>query len=458
MAPNIRGWRSILRRFQRRGVRFIERRAGRALVADDMGLGKTLQAIAWLVRHPEARPALIVCPASVKHHWRRECQQYGNIAVTMLVGRTPHNPDGQVWIINYSILAWWTTTLGDRKPRALIIDECHYVKNRAAKRTKACQKLARLCPNVIALSGTPILSRPVEFFPVLNMIAPRDFTSFWKYAMAYCDPKPGFRGRGWDFRGASHVGELSSRVGPYMIRRTKEEVLKELPQKTRVTLPVEIDNRAEYIEAREHFLRWLAKVGGKQAARRAANAQHLVRLGKLKRLAAEGKLQSLKTWIKDWLEETGEKLVVFGRHRSIIGALHDTFPAAAVITGATPVDKREAEIAAFRSDKRCRVFLGNIQAAGTGLDGLQRASSTVLFAELGWTPAEHDQAEDRVLRIGQEADRCLIYYMIGLETIEEKVLAIVQKKRNIVNGILDGHGARANVTHLLLDSMRREEQ
>jgi len=438
--------------FQVRGVAFVDRHGGRALIGDDPGLGKTYQATGWMKLHPEIRPVVIVCPASVKYGWRRQLRQHGDIRSVVLSGRRPHKLIGNVWIVNYDILIYWLPFLLKQKPQLAVIDEAHRTKNRKAARTKACRILARRCRYVIGLTGTPIRNRPIEFYPILNMLRPSEYRSVIEFAFAYCDPKPGFRGRGWDFSGASNLDELHDRVSNVMIRRLKSDVLPDLPKKMRTILPVEIDNRREYEAARLNFLQWYRKTKGADATRRILPASDLVRIHTLLRLAGEGKVGVVHQWIVDWLNDTDEKLVVFTRHISVMRRLHSYFPGSAVIDGSTATSKREHEVDKFQRDHRCRVFLGNIQAAGEGIT--LTAASTVLFAELGWTPGEREQAEDRVLRIGQTANRIQVIYPIAKETHEERLIEQIERKRRIVSRVVDGM-ERLDVPTMVLTELTR---
>lgn len=427
--------------FQVDGVAFLENTKGRAVLGDDMGLGKTLQVIAWLALHPEALPALIVCPASLKWHWARELEEHAGIKSHVLSGvRTRVLPeDTSILIVNYDILYRWRGLLQRRvRPNTLILDECHFIKSRKAKRTYACQKLGRQVEHLIALSGTPIVNAPVEFFTTLNLVAPKVFSSFWKFAFRYCAPKRGFRGRGWNFSGASHLDELHERIKPYLLRRKKEEVLKELPTKTRTIIPLDLSNRREYQNARDAFLLWFKNEKGAKATEHLVRtgADKLVRLGALQRLCGVGKVKSTIHWIENWLHETTGKLVIFAIHHAVIDRLKTKFPNAAVVTGKVPPKERDAEVRRFQTAPGCRLFLGTLKAAGQGIT--LTAASTVLFSEFWWTPGDMDQAEDRVLRIGQTADSIGIYYMTGRETIDDYIISILNEKRRVTSMVLDG--------------------
>ncbi|RLF30308.1 MAG: hypothetical protein DRN14_00195 [Thermoplasmata archaeon] len=422
-------------RFQIRGVRFLEKNAGRAIIGDDMGVGKTLQALGWLAIHPEARPVVIVCPANGKYNWQEQIEEHTDLDCEVLSGRSTYAISSDIVILNYDIIVNWESELLAMCPQVLIIDESHYVKTRGIKRTKVCKNLAKICPHVMCLSGTPIINRPIEFFPVLNMVRPKQFSSFWKYAMRYCDPKRAWRGQGWDFRGASHTEELHEMVSPFMIRRMKTDVLKELPPKRRIVLPVELSNRREYEQAKKHFLEWYASKKGEKKALKAAKAEGFVKLGQLKRLAAEGKMRAAMEWIDDFLEMTGQKLVVFCHHHVIFDLLKKRYKKIAAVGGAGS-KRRADDVRRFQEDDKCRIYIGSIKADGQAIT--LTAASTTLFVEHGWTPGEHDQAEDRVNRIGQAADKITAYHMIARDTIDEYVWAIIEKKRDVVSQVIDG--------------------
>ena len=204
--PAIPGLRGELYPFQNIGVSFIESRQGRALIGDEMGLGKTVETLAWLQLHPEKRPAIIVCPASLKLNWEEEIQRWmerrpENIP-QVLSGTKPSGVfiHGKILIINYDILHAWTEKIQKLQPQVLILDEAHFIKNRktrkikrngvvrweyVVKRTKAANTIAKNTPHIIALTGTPITSRPVEFFNPLHLIDPTLFPDFWSYAHRY---------------------------------------------------------------------------------------------------------------------------------------------------------------------------------------------------------------------------------------------------------------------------------
>lgn len=472
---DVPGLRKPLFPFQQLGVGFLEAKNGRALIADEMGLGKTLTAIAWLTLHPEKRPAIIVCPAHLKLHWEREIRQASPHAVNtqILFGTNTNVPlTGDVIIVNYDILfnhyedvptttgkvrkkeiphTGWVDFLIALQPQVLVIDEAHYCRSNKALRAKATRKLAKKTPHVIALTGTPIVNRPIEGFNIIRLIDPSIFPNFWEYVQRYCDAKQTFFG--WDFTGASNQDELNARLtSTVMIRRLKENVLQELPDKVRAFIPVELENREVYDEAEQDFIGFIRRTRGPQAAQRAKAAEYLTRIEALKQLAVQGKMAQATRWIKDFLDG-GQKLVVFAIHKQVVHELATRFhKVAVVVDGGCTATQRDQAVQAFQNDSRVRLFIGNIQAAGTGLT--LTSASSVAFLELPWTSGEVTQAEDRCHRIGQK-DVVNIYYILAGDTIEERIAELLDAKRQVLSAVLDGREAKE--TELLTELLHSYE-
>jgi len=421
--------------FQKRGVKKIIRFHGRVLLADEMGLGKTIQTLSYLSRTPSALPAIVICPASAKLVWKSEAKKHTHLTCSILNGKTPqpikHAKD--LTIINYDILTSWKDILKAMSHPTMILDECHYIKSWRANRTKAVLNLAKNKPHILALSGTPLTNRPKELYNILHLLIPQHFPSFVSYAWRYCNRR--MTPWGWDDNGASHLDELHTKLkDTCMIRRRKKQVLKELPDKQRsvVLLPV---NLKEYHRAENDFLNWLSEQDMVKA-KKAANAQALVQLGYLKRLAAELKMKGVIDWMDDYFEGTDAKLVVFAYHKNIIQTLYQKYKKIAVVLdGNTPPTLRQSNIQKFQQDKHTRLFIGQIIAAGTAIT--LTAASTAAFIELDWTPGNHIQAEDRLHRIGQK-HHTQLYYIVSKGTIEEDLCSIIQKKAKTISSVLDG--------------------
>ncbi len=418
-----------LQPFQWAGVRYVLE-ARRAFLADEQGLGKTVEALAAL-EADDAYPAIVVCPASLKLNWQREAARWLPHRTTAVVaGRGAVPPAEDITILNYEIVAAHREELARRRPAALVIDESHYVKNPRAQRTKAVRKLARAVPADglrLALTGTPVLNHAEELIAQLRVIDRLDqFGSGARFAREFREERTEERLH-WHLRRTCFV------------RRLKADVLPQLPAKRRTVVPMPLTNEAKYRRAEEDVIAWLreqpldlsvleAKV---QAALR---AERLAELTALQRLAARGKLHAALAWIHDFLS-SGEPLVVFARHVEVQEAVLERFPEALHILGRDSLERREAAVRSFQAGEGSPLMVGATRVAAQGLT-LTRASN-VAFLELEWTPAMHDQAEDRCHRIGQH-DAVTAWYLLAAGTIDETMAELIAHKRSVVAAVTDG--------------------
>lgn len=436
--------------YQVEGVRFALAKR-RVLIADEPGLGKGAQALGFLQVRKDLRPAAIVCPASLKLNWLRECSRFledcpENLAVVLSGRSAGEPPRAGIYVVNYDVLADWLPYL---RPKAVVGDEAHYVKNPKSVRTKAFRKLCRSAEAVLLLTGTPLMNRPIELFPLLNLLAPEEFPSYVEFGLRYCAghrkeivARGGERRLVWDFSGRSNLKELHGRLkSTVMIRRRKAEVLPELPPKRYAVVPLELSDPEAYLKAEREFVAWLAekvREGVFEAGRlRAAlRAEALVKVEYLRLLAALGKLGAALEWIRDFLA-SGEKLVVFAHHREVVARVARAFPGAAVVSGGTR--ERLREVDRFQTDPACRLFVGSVLAAGTGLT--LTAASNVAVLEFPWRPADLEQAVDRCHRIGQGTSVtawCLVATVEGAKSIDERVLELLLEKRGTALAAVDG--------------------
>ncbi len=422
-----------LKPFQRAGVSYLLSRR-RAFLADEQGLGKTIEALAAL-EADGAYPAVVVCPANLKLNWMREIGRWlphRTVEALSGTGGDGASPSAEITVLNYEILSARLPALGAAEPQAVVLDESHYCKNPAAKRTQAVQRLCATLPSegmVLALTGTPVLNRPGELISQLRVIGRlEDFGSGAQF---------GERFRGPDAHMRLHW-HLRARC---LVRRLKSEVLPQLPPKTRAVVPVELDNESEYRLAERDLIAWLRtqpldlrELDARVAA--ALRAERLVRLNALKLLAARGKLHAALAWIHDFCS-SGERLVVFAHHREVQRAILDRFPSALHILGTDSPAARDAALRAFQESDRedNQMIVCSMEVAGQGLT-LTRSSS-VAFLELDWTPAKHDQAEDRCHRIGQQ-DAVTAYYLLAADTVDETISSLLERKRAVIGAVTDG--------------------
>lgn len=452
--------------YQRKAAAKIEVFGGRALVGDDMGLGKTFEALLWARRNPEVMehcPIIVVTPAGLKWSWEREAMIHMAMQAHVLETRRPikRAPVGgwKILVINYEILDAWLPLLRSLKPKLVIVDECHMISNMATKRYKAVKTLVEGVPHLLCLSGTPLTNQPAELFPTLNLLRPDLFPSFGEFVHEYTIPK--LTPWGWTFarprkRKLPKLHRFLKKN--VMIRRLKEDVLHELPEKTRVVVPLEITAKArkEYDRAERDFIGWL-KLRSPAKAKRASRAEQVTKVSYLKRLIAKLKTDRVCEWIDNFLKENDGKLVVFGVHRSILEGLQERYSKISVlVNGSVKGRKRQQRVDRFRDDKNIRLFFGNMKSAGVGLNGLTAANHCA-FIEFGWTPGEHNQAEDRIHRIGQVMP-AFCHYLVVRNTIEDRLCSIIHEKQKTLTTILDGKGAlnlEQDVMAILLNDLAR---
>jgi superfamily II DNA or RNA helicase len=419
-----------LRPFQRAGVAYVLR-ARRTFLADEQGLGKTVQALAAL-EADDAYPAVVVCPASLKLNWQREAEHWvGHRSVTVVSGTGTVAPAADITIVNYDIIHAHRTRLALRRPKALVLDESHYVKNPRAKRTQAVRRLAEALPHDalrLALTGTPVMNHAEELIPQLRIIGRlEDFGSGARFARR-------FQGIGAEERIHWHLRRSC------FVRRSKADVLPQLPAKRQVAVPVALDNEGEYRLAEEDVIAWLRQqpldlreLDRKVAA--ALRAERLAQLNALRRLASRGKGGAALTWIDDFLA-SDEPLVVFAGHREMQERLMERFPDALHLLGRDSIGAREKAVHGFQAGA-AQLLVCATRVAGQGIT-LTRASN-VAFLDLEWTPAMHDQAEDRLHRIGQH-DAVTAWYLLAAQTIDETMLELIERKRRVVDAVTDGRG------------------
>ncbi len=430
--------------YQRGGIAFAAAREA-CLIGDEMGLGKTIQALGVINLDESIRRVLVVCPASLKANWAIEARKWlvRDMSVGIAAGR--RLPDADVVIVNYAILT--KLPLDSVEWDLLIADECHYAKNPKAKRTKAlfAVKAARR----ILLTGTPIVNRPVELWPLIKYLDPKRWKNKMRFGWRYCGAHQNAYGY-WDFSGATNLDELQEILrSTIMVRRLKVDVLTDLPPKVRqvVELPSdgmdwahESDASDAYddLQAAEEEVDALdeSAPGYEAAVGRLKQARRFFfdEISRVRHETALAKVPHAIEHLHNALED-GRKIVCFAHHHDVIEALASEFgDSAVVIYGETNVDDRQGAVDRFQSDPDCRLFVGSIGAAGVGLT--LTAAAHVVFVELDWVPGNVSQAEDRCHRIGQR-DSVLVQHLVFNGSIDARIARTIIAKQRVIDDALD---------------------
>jgi len=449
---SIKGLKKEIYPYQKVGVEFLVASGGKAIIADPPGLGKSAQALAY-IKYMGFKRSLVVCPASVKFSWENEVKKWTSLSCVLIDSKTDLSKidsDTNIWIINYDILKKHYAQLSKIRFDCIVGDEVQLIKSPQAIRTKAFRQISRDVGSIVLLSGTPLLSRPSELFSLLNIVDQKTWNNWYDFARRYCAMKQ--TRWGMDTSGASNTEELHARIRRYFIRRDKTEVLKELPPKTFINVPVQLDKdtRKKYDSAANDLAVYLRQNGVQSGEiAKTMAAEKLAQLNVLRQLSSAGKVDTAIELIESVLE-AGEKVLVFCSFNAPLNRLQEHFGNKAVmINGKTPVEDRGEIVRVFQDDKTVPIFLGGIKSAGVGIT--LTAASNVMFLDYSWNPADHQQAQDRVHRPGQVASSVNIYQLEAIDTIDEDLKNILERKQGIFDQVIDGAPGEKTVKQAKLE-------
>lgn len=400
----------------------------------------TIQVLGAINLDTSIRSVLIICPASLRLNWLREAERWLTRRFWHHVVFSSYPPPAvaDFVVVNYERARDPATrqALMSREWDLLVCDESHKLGNPKTQQSAAvlgrnAHALAERRPGLVTrakriwmLTGTPLKNRPLELYPVVHALAPKEFPTQKAFASRYC---------GWDGTGATNLEELQTRLrSTIMIRRLKKDVLKDLPSKRRQLIELNSD-----------------KVKGLLLQEEMAYSEAVARLKEpglawgaiatLRKETALAKVPHVIAHVRDLLEET-DKVILWAHHHEVVARLREAFDGQAVtFTGLTPMIEREEAVRRFQTDPSCRVFIGSITAAGTGIT--LTASSNAVFAELDWVPANITQAEDRCHRIGQ-AESVLIQHLVYDGSLDARMAKTLIEKQRIADLALDNHAAQ----------------
>ena len=423
-----------LAKFQEEGRDFLASRPI-ALLADQMRLGKTAQAITAADKIG-AKRILVVCPATAKITWEREFAKWSTMDrdIQIVYGTDATICSASIIIINYDLI--WRPEIKKqllaKKFSVCMVDECHLLAGRDSKRTKAMlhsnlrTPILSRCAYTWFISGTPILNRPLDMYPIFASCAPEliaPYISYRAYTRHYCGGY--YDGTKWVDKGATHMDELGKKLGQFMIRRLRTDVLGEIPVNYQI-IPIEADGATVKTYLAEE-LKWEK---GDADYQKDLGEDHIATV---RRELGMYKLPAALQYIKHVLT-TEDKLVVFAYHRDVLQMLHKSIDNSVLLMGGMNEAKKQHSIDAFESDPECKVFFGQVTAAGVAID--LSSAHNILFVESSWVPGEIDQAADRCSGFNQKL-QVSAQFMVIEDSLEEHMLRTVIDKKTNIGKIVD---------------------
>jgi SWI/SNF-related matrix-associated actin-dependent regulator 1 of chromatin subfamily A len=401
-----------------------------------MGLGKTTSTIIAALE-TGVKKILIICPASLKINWQREIENYTDRSTFIAEGKK-FSTEHDFVIVNYDILK----NFHDKDPRnredselikgdfdLVILDEAHMVSNAQAQRTKIINNFVKDIKRVWLLTGTPMTSRPMNYYNLLHIIESPVAQNWKAYAIRYCQGYQ-FNAGGrkvWNVTGASNLEELRERTSGQILRRLKEEVL-DLPDKIISPVYLRIVSQ-EYKNLMGEYREWY-KNNSEESSSLTVQFSKLMQVRKL--IANEKVSQTIE--FAENIIDQGKKVIIFTNFTDTLQSIYQHFGKSAVyLDGSCSNSVRQQAVDRFQTDDKIKVFVGNLKAAGVGLT--LTAAEVVIMNDLSFVPAEHSQAEDRAYRFGQKSN-VLVYYPIFENTIEKTIYDVLNKKKRIISTVL----------------------
>ena len=406
----------------------------RFILADDMGLGKTTSTIIAALE-TGAKKILIICPASLKINWEREIANYSDRPCYIAEGKK-FSTESDFVIVNYDILKNFhdpkdkeNSLLIQSNFELVILDEAHMVSNAQAQRTKIINNFVKDIKRVWLLTGTPMTSRPMNYYNLLSIIESPVAQNWMAYAIRYCQ---GFQFRAgnrkiWNVTGASNLEELRDRTSKQILRRLKEQVL-DLPEK--IITPVYLRTSSkEYKDLMGEYYDWLEN---KKEESSSLTIQ-FSKIMKVRKVIANEKVKETIEFVQNIIDQ-GKKVIIFTNFTDTLQLIHNHFGKESVyLDGSCNKVQRQYAVDQFQENEKVKVFVGNLKAAGVGLT--LTAAEVVIMNDLSFVPAEHAQAEDRAYRYGQK-NNVLVYYPIFENTIEGAIYDILNKKKKIIGTVM----------------------
>jgi SNF2 family DNA or RNA helicase len=430
--------------YQAEGIKFLEQSDARALLADEQGLGKTIQALALIKLHRESLlPAVIVTKTTIKMQWHHEiirwCGVQGFLTQVISSGKEKAAPGFDIYVVTYDLLKTDAFDMIADKIKFVVIDECQAIKDHTSGRAKAVQKICKNVDHILPMSGTPIKNNAGEYFTVLNLIQPRLFPQYTRFIENDCDSY----NNGWGYKvgGLRNPEAFHEKTKEFILRRTKAEVLPDLPELSRKFYHVELDKRLNkaYAAALSELddMMYNEDMDSMQK-----NSNMLAIMTKMRQITGVSKVEQCVDFVTEFIESNDRKIVIFVHHHAAVNKLgsdlnewlttHELKPALN-LNSTLDSNARQDLVERFK-EPEYRVLIASTLAAGEGLN-LQFCSDAIML-ERQWNPANEEQAEARFHRFGQ-MNKVNVTYMLASETIDEYFTELVEQKRAIVASTMD---------------------
>jgi SWI/SNF-related matrix-associated actin-dependent regulator 1 of chromatin subfamily A len=418
------------------------------ILADDMGLGKTTTTIIAALE-ANAKKVLIICPATLKINWKREIENYSDKSIYIAEGKN-FSTESDYVIINYDIIKNFHDPKKKEESQILlanfdlvIIDEAHYIKNGQAQRTKLINDFVKNIDRLWLLTGTPMTSRPMDYFNLLSLVDSPVSKNWLAYAVRYC---AGYQfnvgGRKiWNITGASNLDELRERTSSTILRRLKENVL-DLPDKIITPVYLRLKSK-EYEEVMGEYYDWYDKNPDESKSL----TVQFSKLTKIRQIIANEKVTQTIELIENIIEQD-KKVIVFCNFTESLNRIAEHFGKAAVkLDGSMSKAGRQHSVDEFQENPKVKIFVGNIKAAGVGIT--LTAAEAVIMNDLSFLPSDHAQSEDRAYRYGQK-NNVLVYYPIFENTIEGIIYDILNKKKQVIATVMGDNQNPADAAEEIL--------
>lgn len=427
----------------------------KCILADSMGLGKTKSSIFASIIN-ESKKILVICPSSLKINWMREIEDFDD-DISVIYG-IQWNP-AKYTIINYHILKNFHTLkergkkyedwelrreLVDADFDTIIIDEAHYLKNHKSKRGKIVRELIEMTKpkNVWLLTGTPMANRPMDYYNLLKIVSHPISDNWMYYVRRYCEGRQIYANgrKQWITNGASNLEELALRTKNIFLRRVKKDTI-DLPDKIIQPLYLKLDNFVEYNSVFRDYKQRLLNSG-----RESSVTEQLTEALLLRKFLSMEKVPTSIELAENAIEE-GKKVIIFTNFNDEMDMFCEYFKKRCVfIRGGMAASAKQIAVDKFQNDPKVRVFVGNIKAAGVGITLTQ--AEVVIMNSLDWVPGNHEQAEDRAYRIGQDKN-VHIYYPLFENTVDTYVWNVLSSKKEVIGTVVDSEINESDMSEII---------